>query len=61
MMKSPCINICKIDPKSNICLGCGRSIKEISDWINLDDEEREKLLSDLKKRLILNKFNNILK
>ena len=61
MMKSPCINICKIDPKSNICLGCGRNIKEISDWINLDDEEREKLLSDLKKRLILNKFNNILK
>tara|TARA_B110000503_G_C6927214_1_gene321210 strand:- start:23 stop:169 length:147 start_codon:yes stop_codon:yes gene_type:complete len=47
-MKSPYLNICKIDPKSNICLGCGRSIKEISDWINLDDEEKEKLLSDLK-------------
>ena len=54
MMKSPCINICKIDPKSNICLGCGRNIKEISDWINLDDEEREKLLSNLKKRMIKN-------
>jgi predicted Fe-S protein YdhL (DUF1289 family) len=48
MAASPCINICKIDPKTNICMGCGRNMKEISDWINMSDLEKEKLLLDLK-------------
>ena len=51
MTISPCINICKIDPKNKICLGCGRSIKEISDWINMSDLEKKKLLFDLKDRV----------
>tara|TARA_B100000780_G_C21049689_1_gene421493 strand:+ start:772 stop:936 length:165 start_codon:yes stop_codon:yes gene_type:complete len=51
MTESPCIKICDIDPKSNICRGCGRTIKEISNWINMDDEEKEMLLLNLKERV----------
>ena len=41
MIVSPCINICEIDPKTNICMGCGRTMKEISNWINLSVEEKK--------------------
>jgi uncharacterized protein len=51
MIESPCINICKIDPKNKICVGCGRNIKEISHWMNMNDVEKEKLLLDLKERI----------
>ena len=51
MTPSPCINVCKIDSKTNICMGCGRSIKEISDWINMDDKKKEALLLILKFRV----------
>ena len=29
---SPCIGICSIDPKSNLCRGCLRSSDEIAIW-----------------------------
>ena len=51
MTASPCINICEIDLKTNICMGCGRTMKEISNWINMSDLEKEKLLFDLKNRV----------
>jgi len=51
MTASPCINICNIDPKTNICMGCGRTMKEISNWINMSDLEKEKLIFDLKNRV----------
>jgi predicted Fe-S protein YdhL (DUF1289 family) len=50
-VKSPGINVCRIDSKNNICLGCGRSIKEISHWINMNNKEKEKLLLSLKNRV----------
>ena len=51
MTISPCINVCKIDPKTNVCMGCGRSIKEISDWTNMNDKKKENLLLKLKYRV----------
>jgi len=51
MIKSPCTNIYKIDPKNNMYLRCGRSLKEISDWTNMDDKEKEKLILNLKNRV----------
>ena len=28
MIISPCISICKTDPKTGYCYGCGRTIEE---------------------------------
>jgi predicted Fe-S protein YdhL (DUF1289 family) len=33
---SPCINVCVMDPDGAYCLGCFRTIEEITRWIELD-------------------------
>ena len=45
---SPCLNVCKIE--NNICIGCFRTLDEISSWIKLSDHKREKIMKILKKR-----------
>lgn len=37
---TPCVKICRIDPTSKLCDGCGRTGREISNWIYYSDEER---------------------
>ena len=32
MIISPCISICKTDPKTGYCYGCGRSNEEKKNW-----------------------------
>ena len=44
---SPCIKVCKIDEKSGLCIGCYRSIKEISMWSKLNWDERYAVLDDI--------------
>ena len=29
---SPCTGVCRIDPQTEFCEGCGRSINEIAAW-----------------------------
>ena len=40
--ESPCINNCKLNEITNICEGCGRTIKEIMQWTFMTNEERKK-------------------
>ncbi|MCO8169314.1 DUF1289 domain-containing protein [Pseudomonas sp. 21LCFQ02] len=47
--KNPCISLCKFD--ADICLGCGRSKKEIKAWKKLDKDQRSEILSLAKKRM----------
>ena len=47
--KSPCINNCKLNEISNICEGCGRTIKEIMQWTLMTVEERK----EIQKRLYI--------
>jgi len=48
MIKSPCINICDIDVENNTCKGCGRSINQITQWVNYTDKERSEIISNIK-------------
>ena len=48
---SPCNNICKFDYAKDICIGCGRTSREITNWIFYSDEERENILDQLMERL----------
>ena len=34
--ESPCINNCRLNEITNICEGCGRTIKEIMEWTIVD-------------------------
>ena len=45
---SPCLNVCKI--KKNICVGCFRTLDEISVWSRLSDQKRIEIMDSLKKR-----------
>ncbi|MBM3643262.1 MAG: DUF1289 domain-containing protein [Alphaproteobacteria bacterium] len=49
-MISPCIGVCKLDPRSNLCLGCRRTIDEIGRWSIMDDDQRRAVLELLPQR-----------
>ena len=53
MIISPCISICKTDPTTGYCYGCGRSNDEKKKWKIEDttDEWKANNLEDIKKRL----------
>ena len=47
MISSSCKKICKIDLSSGLWMGCNRNINEIKNWIELDDNQKEKLIDKL--------------
>ena len=49
-MKSPCIKVCQMDPQRGLCLGCARTLDEIARWASMTDDERERVLRELKQR-----------
>ena len=50
MSKNPCIKICQFD--ADICVGCGRSKREIKAWKKLGKAERLSLLAEADMRLL---------
>jgi len=45
---SPCVGMC--DLFQGVCMGCFRDIHEISDWHDMTDEQRLKVLAELEER-----------
>ena len=39
-----------MDPRRGLCLGCKRTLDEITRWGAMTDAEREKILNELKDR-----------
>ena len=48
---SPCRGICKIDEPTQLCIGCSRSIDEITRWREMDDDQKLAVLSDCLNRV----------
>ena len=48
---SPCINVCAVDRRAGICVGCGRTLTEIAAWSELTPEMRRRLMEVLPDRL----------
>lgn len=48
--KNPCISLCKFD--DDVCIGCGRSKREIKSWKKLDKDEKRSVLAESARRLI---------
>ena len=62
MIISPCISICKTDPTTGYCYGCGRNNEEKKTWKleETTDDWKSNNLEEIKKRLSgwqLNSFN----
>ncbi len=49
-IESPCVKLCVIHPDERICVGCLRSIDEISGWSRLTPAERSTIMADLPTR-----------
>lgn len=50
-IESPCIKVCAVDGETGLCLGCGRSLKEIGGWMQFDDAGRRDVMDALPDRL----------
>jgi predicted Fe-S protein YdhL (DUF1289 family) len=46
---SPCIQICQLDA-AQICIGCGRSIREIGEWSVASSERRLQIRAEAQQR-----------
>ena len=40
---SPCISVCKMDPTTQLCEGCFRTLDEIADWSRMHDEGKREV------------------
>jgi len=47
MYVTPCVQICKINIELKTCIGCGRTIDEITKWMSYTDEERMTIMRRL--------------
>lgn len=48
---TPCIAVCMIDPRTNLCFGCGRTLPEIARWGKMTNEDRRALIAELPERM----------
>lgn len=54
MVTSPCINICRLDD-NKICVGCNRTIEEITAWTKYTDKEKLEVLGKINDRINRNR------
>tara|TARA_R100000908_G_C3747416_1_gene142482 strand:- start:910 stop:1053 length:144 start_codon:yes stop_codon:yes gene_type:complete len=38
-IESPCVGVCEL--KDNVCIGCNRTIEEITNWVPISQEKKE--------------------
>jgi predicted Fe-S protein YdhL (DUF1289 family) len=46
-LASPCTRVCTIDPDTGFCIGCLRTLDEISRWVTMPDAERRAVRESL--------------
>jgi predicted Fe-S protein YdhL (DUF1289 family) len=49
-VKSPCINVCRMDARTGYCEGCLRTIDEIACWSGYTDEDKLAVIAKLAAR-----------
>ena len=49
-VQSPCISICRVDAVTGWCVGCFRTLGEISAWHRLDASAKRKLWRSIERR-----------
>ena len=50
--ETPCIAVCLMDQRTNLCLGCGRTLPEIARWGRMESAERLSIMSTLRQRML---------
>jgi predicted Fe-S protein YdhL (DUF1289 family) len=47
---SPCIDVCRMNPSTELCDGCFRTIDEIAEWSSFDDTQKTAVLTQAQAR-----------
>jgi len=47
---SPCVSVCQLDPRTGLCLGCLRSLEEISSWSRISQDKQRLVLAAVAQR-----------
>lgn len=50
MIASPCVNICRMDERSGLCIGCLRTLGEIAAWSSASDDAKRRILEAIAER-----------
>lgn len=48
---SPCILVCTLDPATDICKGCGRTLDEIAEWASAPRDRQRDIVAVAAQRL----------
>ena len=48
---SPCLSVCVMDPQTDMCAGCWRSLDEIGAWSRMPDEAKRQVWQRIQQRL----------
>jgi predicted Fe-S protein YdhL (DUF1289 family) len=49
--KSPCVQVCTLDARADLCTGCGRTMAEIGGWSGATAERQRAILTLLPDRM----------
>lgn len=49
-IESPCVKVCVVNPETRLCIGCRRTVDEISRWSRMSPEERRAVMAALPAR-----------
>lgn len=49
-LPSPCINVCKMNPRTGLCEGCFRTIDEIAQWSSATEERKRQVWVEIRRR-----------
>ena len=44
---SPCVDVCRMDARTQLCEGCKRTLAEIASWASMSDDEKRAVLRRL--------------
>ncbi|MBJ9663795.1 DUF1289 domain-containing protein [Burkholderia gladioli] len=49
-VKSPCVEICRFNGKTGLCIGCLRTREEIRGWNKMTDHRRHQVINEKSRR-----------
>lgn len=49
-MTSPCKEICTLDARGKFCVGCFRTLEELTNWYKLPFGDKERIINECKQR-----------
>lgn len=48
---SPCVSVCVMNPQTDVCEGCWRSLDEIGAWSRMPDDAKRQVWQRIQQRL----------